>query len=422
MAFENDRFSHEIVIFSIFAVEKKISMRIKLMFLLTLFAFCLPRNANSQRIILSDSAKVSILTNSPWSGAIYGLFGHASIRVNDPTEKIDYVFNYGMFSFNKPNFIYHFVRGETDYMVAPIPYSEFIVEYQDKGLGVREQVIRLSQADKQKVWDALCVNSLPENREYRYNFIFDNCATRPFDIIEKNISGHIRLPEEKNNPTFRQLINEFLKDYDWDRFGINLVIGASADRQVTEKEKIFLPRYLHEVLSQSVIVDSVGVQKPLVESEHVLNKDVDTPIENSFFTPWIAGFMLFLLAFVISLIQWKKKEVLSISKIFDTILFAVAGIAGLILTFLMFFSVHPCMTPNWNYVWLQPIHLLIACLFYLKRCAKFIYYYHFINFAVLTVFLLAWKLIPQELEWAYIPFVVTLWLRSAVGVFARSTK
>lgn len=394
--------------------------RLTLLFAILFTFFC--EEAKSQAIELSDSAEVSILTNSPWTGAVYGLFGHASIRVKDPARHLDFVFNYGMFSFEKPNFIYHFAKGETDYMVVPIPYSSFIVEYQEKGLEVREQVIRISSKDRQRVWDALCTNALPQNREYRYNFFFDNCATRPFDIIEKNISAKIILPSGKNNPTFRNLLNEFLDGNDWTQFGINLVIGASADHPVTEREKIFLPKYLHEVLSRSVVRDSAGSEQPLVISESVLNNKVEQSNETSFPSPWIVGILLFLIAAIFTYIQWKAGQPYFYIRLFDFFLFAIYGMAGVVLTFLMFFSVHPCMTPNWNYLWLHPLHLLMACLFYVKRYTKFIYYYHFINFALLTVFLLAWKLIPQELEWSFFPFVGVLWLRSLTGAFMVSKR
>lgn len=33
----------------------------------------------------------------------------------------DLAVNYGIFDFDSPNFIYRFVKGETDYMVAAIP-------------------------------------------------------------------------------------------------------------------------------------------------------------------------------------------------------------------------------------------------------------------------------------------------------------
>jgi hypothetical protein len=395
----------------------------KSFFLLALLLAFISVEIKSQSVQLSDSAEVSILTNSPWTGAIYGLFGHASIRVKDPARSFDLVFNYGMFSFTKPNFIYHFAKGETDYMVVPIPYRDFIVEYQMKGIRVDEQVIRLSQLDKQKIWDALCINSLPENREYRYNFFFDNCATRLFSVLEKNISGEIILPPSNKNPSFRDLLNEFLEGHDWEQFGINLVIGSSADRPTTEREKMFLPKYLHQVLSRSFVRHADGSQTPLVEKEDMLNpRQEEVNKVATVFSPWTVGFLLLALAALVSFGQLVAKRATRITRLFDSLLFLIAGIAGLVITFLMFFSVHPCMSPNWNYLWLHPLHLIAACLFYLKRCSKYVYYYHFINFAALTVFLLAWSWIPQGLQLSFLPFVATLWMRSTVCTFTSFKK
>ncbi len=48
--------------------------------------------------------------------------------------------------------------------------------------------------------------------------------------------------------------------------------------------------------------------------------------------------------------------------------------------------------------------------------------YHFINFAVLTLFLLLWWLVPQQLPVATIPFSMSLWLRSGTNVFMLTKR
>lgn len=394
----------------------------KFFFLFLFLSTFFPSVLKAQAVQLGDSAEISILTNSPWDGAVYGLFGHAAIRVKDPAQQLDLVFNYGIFDFRKPNFSYHFARGETDYMVAAIPYTYYIEEYQDKGQAVVEQVVNLSRADRQKVWEALYTNSLPENREYRYNFFFDNCATRLFAIVEKNISGHVRLHQMSHQPTFRQLINQMLDGHKWDKFGINLVIGASADRPVTAVEKMFLPQYLHDAFARAVVLQPDGKQRPLVLAERILNPKRESTWRPEIFSPMVAGLLLLLLAVLLSFVQWRRKRPVFITKLFDTLFFAAAGSAGVIITFLMFFSVHPCMTPNWNYVWLHPLHLIVSFLFFLKIFAKYVYCYHFINFALLTAFLLAWILIPQGLEASFLPFVAALWLRSGISVLVYAKK
>lgn len=82
----------------------------------------------------------------------------------------------------------------------------------------------------------------------------------------------------------------------------------------------------------------------------------------------------------------------------DCVLFSVAGAGGVILFFLSFISVHPCTWPNWSLVWLQPLDLIAVILFCVKKLKKAAYYYHFINFAALTLMLLGWYFIPQHLN------------------------
>ena len=61
-----------------------------------------------------DSVRISLMTCSP-GNEVYSLYGHTALRVEIPSQHIDWVYNYGMFSFRTPNFIYRFVKGETDY-------------------------------------------------------------------------------------------------------------------------------------------------------------------------------------------------------------------------------------------------------------------------------------------------------------------
>ena len=85
--------------------------------------------------LLSPEAKVSILTSEPYEGEVFTLYGHAALRLNDPARKLDYVFNYGIFSFDKPNFVYRFAKGETDYMLGVMKYADYVAEYQCAGRG-----------------------------------------------------------------------------------------------------------------------------------------------------------------------------------------------------------------------------------------------------------------------------------------------
>ena len=188
---------------------------------------------------LSPEAEISLLTSAPYEAEVFTVYGHAALRVSDPGQKIDVVFNYGMFSFDKPFFIYRFVKGETDYMLGVMPYAHYAVEYQMRGSTVTEQVLDLTPAERETIWKALVENARPENREYRYNFFFDNCSTRPAEIIEQNVEGGVDYSEWRpESLTFRDMINYCTRNKPWLTFGCDLVLGTPTDRTATPHEML----------------------------------------------------------------------------------------------------------------------------------------------------------------------------------------
>ena len=131
---------------------------------------------------VSDSVRVSLLTCAPGS-EIYSLFGHTALRYENPAKGEDWVFNYGLFSFDTPNFVYRFVKGETDYQLGVIPYRYFEGEYAMRGSSVYQQELNLTDKEKENVIRLLRENYLPANRVYRYNYFYDNCTTRARDKV-----------------------------------------------------------------------------------------------------------------------------------------------------------------------------------------------------------------------------------------------
>ena len=147
---------------------KKYILKIVLLFLIL---FTQTINAQVQ---LHDSARVSLLTASQWHGAVYALFGHTAIRVQDDAVGVDAGYNYGYFDSSQPNFMYNFVRGKTDYVLGVTTFNDFMYEYEYKGQKVTEQLLNLTTSEKQQLFNALYINSLPENMRYRYNYLYDN--------------------------------------------------------------------------------------------------------------------------------------------------------------------------------------------------------------------------------------------------------
>ena len=380
-------------------------------YLLLLFLLLLLVPAKAQ-IKLSDEAQISILTAAPSDEAVFTLYGHTAVRVKDSLHKIDLVFNYGIFDFSKPNFIYRFTKGETDYKLAAYNFQHYIIEYQMRGSEVTEQVLNFTPDEINKVWNALYINVQPENCVYRYNFFFDNCATRPVAIVEEQVDGKIKYNDPPEPQTFRDLINYCTRNNSWLTFGCDLALGSPTDRVATPHEMMFLPVYLKEEFDKATIVNPDGTERKLVKSTTRLAEELtdDDQGEKEWFTPMLCSMIIFLLVSLITYMEWKKKTYF---RLVDCILFLLAGVAGTVLFFLCFISTHPCIWPNWSIVWLQPFVILFA----VKKYGKAAYYYHFINFAALTLLLAGWYFIPQHLNIAFIPLVATLWLRSGFGVY-----
>ncbi|HHX31718.1 MAG TPA: DUF4105 domain-containing protein [Bacteroidales bacterium] len=389
-----------------------------------LFLILLTQTVDAQ-VQLHDNAKVSLLTASPWHDVVYGLFGHTAIRVQDDSVGVDAIYNYGYFDSSQPDFMYNFIRGKTDYVLGVTTFDEFMFEYGFKGQQVYEQTLNLTPHEKQQLFNALYINSLPENMRYRYNYFYDNCATRPRDMIEEYVNGTIVYQPTSKTQSFRDLLHECTVEHKWTKFGIDLMVGSPSDRVIDVREKMFIPNYLMGSFEGATMVVNDTLSYPLVlESEVVLelNSELNNPGEQSIFTPFVTAFALLLLSIIVSLLQMANLNKVRPAKAYDTLLFGVAGIGGLVLFTLIFFSEHPATSPNWNFAWLNIFALVAAVLFWVKSATRIVYFYHFINFAVITLFVLLWWLIPQELPIATIPFSLSLLVRSGTNIYTKRNK
>ena len=106
----------------------------------------------------------SLLTVAP-GNEVYELDGHTGLRYRG-TDGTDFVVNWGVFDFNSPNFLYRFVKGETDYIAAPASTMAFLMEYMQQGRQVTEQVLDLTPAQSRMLESYVSMNLQPENRSY----------------------------------------------------------------------------------------------------------------------------------------------------------------------------------------------------------------------------------------------------------------
>ena len=386
--------------------------------ILSLLVFFSALGARAQQ---TDSIRISLLTCGAGE-EIYSLFGHTAIRYENPARGIDAVFNYGMFSFNTPNFILRFTLGETDYQLGVSSYERFAAEYAYLKRYVRQQALNLTRQEKLRLVELLEENCRPENCVYRYNFFYDNCATRPRDIITKALDGSFQYADDMETPveglTFRHLLHQYTEGHPWARFGMDLCMGSQADRPISRWEEMFVPFRLQSYFQNACITDREGQQRPLVTEEVPLVqiKLKDLRKETGGITPLQAATLLLAVVAAATYFGIRKRKTLWV---LDLLLFSCAGTAGCILAFLALFSQHPAVSPNYMLFVLHPLHLLVLPWMLKKVKNRKKSRYMVINLVVLTLFISLWVFIPQRFNLAVLPLALCLCLRSASNVFCK---
>ena len=393
---------------------------LKFMSRLKYFIFCLFMGvAFSVQSQSTDSIRFSLLTCAPGT-EIYSLFGHTAIRYENYTRRIDVAFNYGMFSFNTPNFIFRFVAGETDYQLGITPYSYFEAEYAMRGSSVYQQVLNLTQSEKERLLTILENNYLPENRIYRYNYFYDNCTTRARDKIEECIEGKVVYPDSLSGKSYRSIVHEFTAGSPWDEFGIDLCLGAEADKEINKRQQMFSPFYMKYYASNAYIVDAGGTRRPLILDETKIVDVEPEEVQPGFIlSPLMCGALFLALCVVMAWGQWKTQR---IWWGWDIVLYGLQGLAGCIIAFLFFFSVHPTVGSNWLLILFNPIPLLYLPFMVYKAVKRKKDYYHVGNMVYLTLFITILPFCGQEFNLTALPLALGLLVTSASHVLVWNKK
>ena len=368
----------------------------------------------------SDSINAYLITCEPGK-AIYELYGHTAIWIEDVGNGTDEIFNYGLFNFNTPHFVWRFTLGKTDYLLGSEGPRTFLREYRERGSEVYAQPLNLTGEEARRLYALLKENSLPKNRVYRYNFLYNNCATMALDKIEQCINGTVTYHEPDSGLTFRDILTEHTKVRPWSEFGVDLIIGAEGDRPTGYRQEAFAPLYLKELANTAFITDTAGVQRPLVlPALRLINPDSGVDFGKPVFTPIQVMWMVFLLVLLFTLLGWYKNRPYWLV---DVLLFGIQGIGGIVIALMYFFSEHPTLDTNWLVICLNPLPLFFLPFMVHKARHKKVSIFVLCEFAVCTAFLLFQPVIPQVIEPAVLMLIGTFAFRAfSTSVYQLKSK
>ena len=363
------------------------------------------------QIQLSPQAEISVLTMGPTQRELYSAFGHSGIRVYDPVLDIDDAYNWGVFDFDQPNFYLNFARGYLYYKLGVYPYDRFRDYYIYYNRYVHEQKLNLTQAQKQKLFNYLLWNNQPENQNYRYDYFYNNCATKVRDVVTTVFGDSVKFDGSyiKTDYTIRELTDLYLAEQPWGDLGIDICLGLPMDKVADANEYMFLPDYIESSFNHATI-GSV----PLISETINVYESRKEETELSLFHPLVVFIAFALLVLALSIWDFRRKK---ISTWFDAIFFGVLGLIGFLLFFLWFFTDHKAAAVNFNLLWAFPLHLIASIALFKDR--KWLIKYFQVYSFVLVATLLFWNLLPQQLNVFLIPVVVALLLRSTLNYYLR---
>lgn len=377
--------------------------------LLLFMATVLPRVSGE----MMDSVRVEFITCSPGK-EIYELEGHAGLRIYQPGGD-DLIMNWGLFDFRSDNFAYRFVKGDTDYLVGAIPTGIFVEYYAGEGRSVRAHELNLTADEKRSLIGAVWENLQPENRIYRYNYVKDNCSTRPMRMVEAAVGDTIsvRLPDSLPLTTFRQAMEHYHAAYPWYQLGVDIALGQGVDTYATPRDMMFAPALADVMLPGATIGD-----RQLVSRSYYLagdaGSDAVAPPTPWFLTPLFWSSLLLIAAICLTVRDIRSGK---LSRWFDTVFYGALFAASLVVTFLVFISSHEATSPNLQLLLFNPLTIIGAAGIWIKRSQSLVFCWQIVNFVALILLLILWLTGPQRFNIAVILLTVTDLLRSIACIY-----
>lgn len=338
---------------------------------------------------VKDSLSISILTCGPGE-EVYELYGHTAIRVQNISKGEDWVFNYGVFSFNKPNFVWNFMLGKTDYELGIVPYYDFIDSYTSESRTINELLLNLNDKEKISIYRSLLDDYRNKRGEYRYNFLYSNCTTRAIGQIENHIEGQINYMTDslRTDLTYRKIIYEFLGNREWLKFGQDLILGRSADTPIGIEQQMFSPIYAQKYLEHATIMGTDGILRPLVvASNNIIPEDTDNDINIDVpISPMQLMLILLFIALGLSVYELKSGRFFTL---FDIFLMLIHGFIGIFISILFFLSEQPTVNSNFLVTLYNPMLLAaIPILLFRKKIKIWRVCYVSLVLVTLALFLL----------------------------------
>ena len=311
-----------------------------------LFLLFLPLHSYAETVSLDnlpeDFVEASVVIASPGT-KLYTVLGHASIRMQCPKYKMDYVFSYE--AEDAASHVLKYLSGQLRMGVRMIPTQTFVDSYKAEGRSVAEYKLNLPIEVKQHLWQIL--DEGVEGRDVPYDFLRHGCALSVLQWLVQATEGNMVFApwgDEIRNKSRKEIACGAMENR-WHRFIFSTIVGG--DAYYTDSDvmgKVVVPTQLVDVLSEAT-----AYGKPILKKEpHYLCQE-ETEQSQTPFSPLVVGVLI--LALSVSNVYFRNKYL-------HGVLLASQTTAGVFFAYLLLFSSLPCTQWNWLFIPFNPIPVM----------------------------------------------------------------
>lgn len=358
---------------------------------------------------LDTTVQVSLLTCNP-GNEVYSTFGHSAIFIYDSVKHVNRVYNYGTFAF-EDNFIYKFVKGDLNYCLSVGNINGFINEYIYEQRGITQQVLNLSFEEKIKLYEYLQNNYKPENRNYHYDFLFDNCSTRILDAINFATNNQIQYDYSfiTKKSSYRQLIASKAAYLQWLTYGMDLMLGIPCDKTASDKDHLFLPDNLMLAYFFATIKHGNTTEPFVVKTNLMLDIPLSQPTLAFYLTPIFIFSCFLILVILLTIYEYKNNKWF---RFIDVFIYFILATIGLLFIFMWTSTRHMVAYQNMGLLFANPLLWIFIGVIIFKKI-KAINWCSILYLVSLSILIITWHwLFPQKFNIALFPFFITLAIRA----------
>jgi hypothetical protein len=369
----------------------------------------------------ASGLQVFLMTMGP-GAQVHERFGHNAIWIRDTMAGTDLVYNYGMFDFEAPGFLWNFVKARGMYWLEAVSLENTLRVYEFFQRRVDVQELALNTAQKGQLAYLLAQNALPENREYRYDYFLDNCSTRVRDILDVVLGGALRAGSEGRaaEGTLRWHTQRSVSNDPGLYLGILAGLGSRVDQPIDQWTEMFLPAKVQERVRELRVLDDRGLEVPLVLRESTL-LDINVHRVEPRQPDW--SLQLFGIGIVIGLVM-VTGTVRGPAGIAGRVLAGTWGllatVGGAVLLFLWLFTNHEMSAWNINVLLFSPVGIALLVLLVGRKPSGWLHTtgYCYVGMVLLGALLGGTRLAQDSRELVAlmcIPSLVAAWVALAVN-------